>query len=109
MLCFLLFAAALPGLYWDKGPETAKTIEQAHIDQVYLPQSVAAVWQHALVKPAVKFTPIDLAKLTKLEKPGVARPLIVPRYDEVGRDIIAGLIRTAGISREAFFALLEKC
>ena len=45
----------------------------------------------------------------KLEKPGVARPLIVPRYDEVGRDIIAGLIRTAGISREAFFALLEKC
>jgi predicted RNA binding protein YcfA (HicA-like mRNA interferase family) len=45
----------------------------------------------------------------KLEKPGVARPLIVPRYDEVGRDILLGLIRTAGITREAFLALLERC
>jgi predicted RNA binding protein YcfA (HicA-like mRNA interferase family) len=45
----------------------------------------------------------------KMEKPGVARPLIIPRYDEVGRDIITTLIRTAGISRDAFFALLEKC
>lgn len=43
----------------------------------------------------------------KLEKAGVARPLIVPRYDEVGKDIIAGLIRTAGITREAFLSLLE--
>jgi predicted RNA binding protein YcfA (HicA-like mRNA interferase family) len=28
----------------------------------------------------------------KLEKPGTARPLIVPRYDEVGIDIIYNLI-----------------
>lgn len=28
----------------------------------------------------------------KLEKPGVARPLIVPKYAEVGRDIITNLI-----------------
>ncbi|MBZ5542761.1 MAG: type II toxin-antitoxin system HicA family toxin [Acidobacteriia bacterium] len=42
----------------------------------------------------------------KLEKPGVARPLIIPRYDEVGIDIISGLIRTAGISRDAFLDLL---
>ncbi len=45
----------------------------------------------------------------KLEKPGVARPLIVPRYDGVGLDIILNLIRTAGISREAFLSLLERC
>jgi len=45
----------------------------------------------------------------KLEKTGVARPLIVPRYDEVGKDIIAGLIRTAGITHEAFLSLLERC
>jgi len=45
----------------------------------------------------------------KLEKPGVAPPLIVPAYDEVGRDIIMNLIRTAGITREAFLALLENC
>jgi predicted RNA binding protein YcfA (HicA-like mRNA interferase family) len=45
----------------------------------------------------------------KLEKPGVARPLIVPRYDDVGLDIIHNLIRTAGIKREAFLALLDDC
>jgi len=45
----------------------------------------------------------------KLEKPGVARPLIVPRYAEVGRDIITNLIRTAGITRDAFLSLLENC
>jgi len=45
----------------------------------------------------------------KMEKPGVARPLIVPRYDEVGLDIITNLIRTAGITRDAFLALLDRC
>lgn len=45
----------------------------------------------------------------KLEKPGVARPLIVPRYAEIRLDILHGLIRTAGISREAFQKLLENC
>jgi predicted RNA binding protein YcfA (HicA-like mRNA interferase family) len=45
----------------------------------------------------------------KLEKPGVARPLIIPRYSEVGLDIIHNLIRTAGITREAFLRLLENC
>jgi len=37
----------------------------------------------------------------QLEKPGVARPLIVPRYDEVGQDIVTNLIRSAGITRQA--------
>lgn len=45
----------------------------------------------------------------KLEKPGMARPLIVPKYDEVGIDIITNLIRTAGIDRNAFLSLLENC
>ncbi len=45
----------------------------------------------------------------KMEKPGVARPLIVPRYDEVGPDIILNLIRTAGITRQAFLSLLDNC
>lgn len=45
----------------------------------------------------------------KMEKPGAARPLIVPRYDEVGKDIISGLIRTAGIDRDAFLTLLKRC
>jgi predicted RNA binding protein YcfA (HicA-like mRNA interferase family) len=45
----------------------------------------------------------------KMEKPGAARPLIIPRYNEVGEDIILNLIRTAGITRDAFFALLDRC
>jgi predicted RNA binding protein YcfA (HicA-like mRNA interferase family) len=45
----------------------------------------------------------------KLEKAGAARPLIVPRYDEVGKDIILNLIRTSGITREAFLTLLDNC
>jgi predicted RNA binding protein YcfA (HicA-like mRNA interferase family) len=45
----------------------------------------------------------------KLEKPGVARPSIVPKYSEVGRDIITNLIRTAGITRDAFLSLLQNC
>lgn len=45
----------------------------------------------------------------KMEKPGTARPLIIPRYPEVGRDIITTLIRTAGITRDAFLSLLDNC
>ena len=45
----------------------------------------------------------------KLEKPGVARPLIVPKYAEVERDIITTLIRSAGITRDAFLSLLKNC
>ena len=45
----------------------------------------------------------------KLEKAGVARPLIVPKYSDVGLDIITNLIRTAGVTREAFLALLANC
>jgi len=43
-----------------------------------------------------------------MEKPGVARPLIIPRYNQVGKDIITNLIRTAGITRDAFLSLLER-
>ena len=45
----------------------------------------------------------------KMEKPGVARPLIIPRYDEIGPDITLNLIRTAGITRQAFLSLLDNC
>jgi len=39
----------------------------------------------------------------------VARPLIIPCYDEVCKNIFLTLIRTAGISRDSFFALLDNC
>jgi predicted RNA binding protein YcfA (HicA-like mRNA interferase family) len=43
------------------------------------------------------------------EKPGVKRPIIIPEYAELGRDIIHGCLRTAGMSRERYLRLLAEC
>jgi predicted RNA binding protein YcfA (HicA-like mRNA interferase family) len=43
-----------------------------------------------------------------LTKPGVARPLVIPAYDEVPVFIIKNPQRTAGMSRERYFEMLEK-
>ncbi len=43
------------------------------------------------------------------EKPGIARPIVIPEYSEVGLDIIRANMRTAGMSRERYLALLAKC
>ena len=40
-----------------------------------------------------------------MTKPGVARPLVVPKYPEVGRDIILSNLRTAGMSRNRYLQL----
>lgn len=42
-------------------------------------------------------------------KAGIFRPLIIPTYKSVGRDIISSLMRTAGMSRERYLELLEQC
>jgi hypothetical protein len=42
-----------------------------------------------------------------MSKPGVFRPVIVPKYKEVGRDIIKNNMRTAGMSTKRYFQLLE--
>jgi predicted RNA binding protein YcfA (HicA-like mRNA interferase family) len=41
-------------------------------------------------------------------KPGVARPVVIPDWDEVPVFIIKNNLRTAGISRDEYFALLEQ-
>jgi predicted RNA binding protein YcfA (HicA-like mRNA interferase family) len=41
-------------------------------------------------------------------KPGVARPIIIPTYDEVPVSIIRNNLKTAGITREEYFVLLGK-
>jgi predicted RNA binding protein YcfA (HicA-like mRNA interferase family) len=43
------------------------------------------------------------------EKAGVARPLVIPEYDEIGLDIIRANMRTASMTRERYFELLGKC
>ena len=45
----------------------------------------------------------------KGRKPGVPRPVVIPAYEEVGLHIIRGNMRTAGMSRERYLALLAKC
>jgi predicted RNA binding protein YcfA (HicA-like mRNA interferase family) len=41
-------------------------------------------------------------------KPGILRPLVVPRYDAVSVFIIKNLLRTAQIDRERYFELLHR-
>jgi predicted RNA binding protein YcfA (HicA-like mRNA interferase family) len=42
-------------------------------------------------------------------KEGVFRPIVIPTYKDVDRDIILGLIRTSRMTRERFFKFLEEC
>jgi len=43
------------------------------------------------------------------EKPGISRPIIIPAYEAIDVDIIKSLMRTACMSREEYFSLLEHC
>ncbi len=47
----------------------------------------------------------DHLVFTKL---GILRPVVVPRYDPLPVFIIKNVLRTARISRERYFALLEQ-
>ena len=40
-------------------------------------------------------------------KPGVLRPIVIPRYASIPVFIIRNNLRTAGISRERYFELLD--
>ena len=40
-------------------------------------------------------------------KPGTSRPIVIPAYAEVPVAIIRNNLRTAGISRDEYFRLLE--
>ena len=39
-------------------------------------------------------------------KPGIARPVVIPKYSSVPNFIIRNNLRTAGMSRERYFELL---
>lgn len=41
-------------------------------------------------------------------KPGVARPVVIPDWNEVPVFIIKNNLRTAGLSREEYFALMDQ-
>jgi predicted RNA binding protein YcfA (HicA-like mRNA interferase family) len=41
-------------------------------------------------------------------KPGISRPIVIPTYIEIPVSIIRNNLKTAGISREEYFRLLEQ-
>ena len=41
-------------------------------------------------------------------KPGIARPVVIPTYDEVPVSIIRNNLKTAGITRNDYFRLLAQ-
>ena len=43
-----------------------------------------------------------------MNKTDVLRPLVIPKYDEVGIDIITANLRSAGMSRKKYFELLSQ-
>lgn len=44
-----------------------------------------------------------------LVKPGVFRPIVIPKYRSIGADIILANLRTARLTRREYLKLLEKC
>lgn len=42
------------------------------------------------------------------EKKGIPRPIIIPKYNEVDDDIIHSNMRTAKMTRDRYFELLNK-
>lgn len=42
------------------------------------------------------------------QKPGALRPVVIPLYKEIPTFVILNNLRTAGISREKYFKLLEE-
>jgi len=42
-------------------------------------------------------------------KDGCPRPVVIPTYNEIGIDIIKANMRTANMSRDRYFELLEQC
>ena len=64
----LALAAFLPGIFWDRPPETLPLLERAGIHAIAVPESRAAEWGN---QDSVKVSPVDAAALTKLPAPRI--------------------------------------
>jgi hypothetical protein len=63
----LMLAVALPGLFWEQGPETAGALKTAGIDCIQVAPAKVDSWKHA----GFCATAVDLAGYIKLPQPGV--------------------------------------
>jgi hypothetical protein len=68
-LSLLLAVLLLPSLFWNKGPDTAKTLAQAGIHSISVPASLADSW-----KPLrnFKIQVADPSQMIKLPTPGIS-------------------------------------
>lgn len=67
-MIFLLFAIALPSVFWDKGPETAELLRKAGINRVAVPSGVEGAWKQ---QDGLTVIAADPKSAIKLNKPGV--------------------------------------
>ena len=63
----LMLAAALPGLFWDQGPETAEALKKSGIECIQTAPAKAEAWKRA----GFCATPADPSSYQKLSQPGV--------------------------------------
>jgi predicted RNA binding protein YcfA (HicA-like mRNA interferase family) len=42
-----------------------------------------------------------------MSRPGMNRPIVIPKYDEIGVPLIKNCLKTAGIDRNEYFRLLQ--
>jgi hypothetical protein len=63
----LMLAAALPGLFWDQGPETAETLRKSGIECIQAAPARLNAWKSA----GFCATPADPSSYQKLAQPGV--------------------------------------
>jgi hypothetical protein len=63
----ILLAAALPGLYWDRGPDTAEKLKASGIECIHVPPAMAEAWKGS----GFCASAADLALYEKLPQPGV--------------------------------------
>ena len=59
MTPLVLLALLLPGLYWDRGPETAEALKKAGVEQVMVPAGTEGAWRAS----GVSVIPVGEAKL----------------------------------------------
>lgn len=67
-MILLVFAVALPSLFWDKGPETADQLRKAGITEMAVPSGLETAWKD---QAGLTVRVADAAGAVKLNKPGV--------------------------------------
>ena len=66
-MLLLTLALALPGLFWEQGPETAEALKKSEIECIQVAPSKVEAWKRA----GFCATAADLSSYEKLAQPGV--------------------------------------